>query len=155
MWLSIPPSHLRGYQKTLQLGCHTHPSWEGEENPSAWWWVKSSNSRAGSEKSWGERNLFCSCYLHLFPSPCWHSWSPAICLSASCLRAICLALYSSTVALHTLVSPDVNQDARYFRPHMLSYLETGDNSDFFLTAVWLQMVGRLWPTSFWLLKSHA
>lgn len=142
-------------RKKVQLGCHTHPSWESEENPSAWWWVKNSNSRAGSENYWGERDLFCSYYLNLFPSPCWHSWAPAMCLSTSCLCATCLALYLSTVALHSLVSPDVSQDANYFRPHTLPYLETGNSSNFFLTAGWLQMVGRLWPVSRWLLKSLA
>lgn len=62
-------------RRNVPLGCHTHPSWEGEENPSAWWWVKSSISRAGSEKSWGEKDLFCSYYLNIFPSPYWHSRS--------------------------------------------------------------------------------
>lgn len=142
-------------RRNVQLDCHAHPSWEGEENLSAWWWVKSFNSSISSEKSWGERGLFCSCYLNLFPSCCWHSWAPAMCLSTWHLCALCLALFSSTVALHSLVSPDVSQDANYFRPHTFPYLETGNNSGFFLREGWLQMVGRLWPTSCWRLKSHA
>lgn len=87
-------------RRKVQLGCHTHPSWEGL-----------TPGRRQGEKLGGKGLVL----FLLFKFISFTLLTP-MSLSTSCLCAICLALYSSTVALHTLVSPDVSQDANNFRP---------------------------------------
>lgn len=152
-YLSIPPSHPRGYQNKKKGSSRLpYPSLLRKWRKPFCLMVTPGQALKKAERKGTCSVLTISVYfLHLTDT---HA-APAMCPSTSCLCPICLALYSSTVALHSLVSPDVSQDANCFRPHTLPYLGTGKNNSFFLTAGWLQMAGRLWPTSCWLLKSRA